>query len=406
MELRPILSAMRRNKLGAALIGMQMALTLAILANGLTLIEQRLMWSNRPTGIDEPDIFAVSSESLDHSQDPAARQAADLAALRSLSGVVDAYATNSYPLQGGGQSESVNLTPDQKIPTADTAYYFGDEHALHTLGLKLIAGRNFTAEEIADRSTTAIPPANGLIVTQALAKKLFPAGNALGQSIFVESGKVSSPIIGIVDRLQTPFASVAGFGGSFANNSVLAPYRPLADSDVYVVRSKPGQIDATMQAAERRLFAIDGDRILHSQSMAQTRAEAYRDAHGFAVLLGTVCGALLAVTAFGIVGLTSYWVTRRRRQIGIRRALGATRGAIFGYFQTENFLIAAAGAMAGVACAVGLNLWLVSSFEMVRLQIGFALVGAGLMLLLGQVAAFWPALRAASISPALATRSG
>ena len=406
MELRPILSAMRRNKLGAALIGMQMALTLAILANGLTLIEQRLMWSDRPTGIDEPDIFAVSSESLDHSQDPAARQAADLAALRSLSGVVDAYATNSYPLQGGGQSESVNLTPDQKIPTADTAYYFGDEHALHTLGLKLIAGRNFTAEEIADRSATAIPPANGLIVTQALAKKLFPAGNALGQPIFVESDKVSSPIIGIVDQLQTPFASAAGFGGSFPNNSVLAPYHPLADSDVYVVRSKPGQIDATMQAAERRLFAIEGDRILHSQSMAQTRAEAYRDAHGFAVLLGTVCGALLAVTAFGIVGLTSYWVTRRRRQIGIRRALGATRGAIFGYFQTENFLIAAAGAMVGVACAVGLNLWLVSSFEMVRLQIGFALVGAGLMLLLGQVAAFWPALRAASISPALATRSG
>ena len=406
MELRPILSAMRRNKLGAALIGMQMALTLAILANGLTLIEQRLMWSDRPTGIDEPDIFAVSSESLDRSQDPAARQAADLAALRSLSGVVDAYATNSYPLQGGGQSESVNLTPDQKIPTADTAYYFGDEHALHTLGLKLIAGRNFTAEEIADRSATAIPPAGGLIVTQALARQLFPAGNALGQSIFVESDKVSSPIIGIVDQLQTPFASVAGFGGSFANNSVLAPYRALADSDVYVVRSKPGQIDATMQAAERRLFAIDGDRILHSQSMAQTRAEAYRDAHGFAVLLGTVCGALLAVTAFGIVGLTSYWVTRRRRQIGIRRALGATRGAIFGYFQTENFLIAAAGALVGVACAVGLNLWLVSSFEMVRLQIGFALVGAGLMLLLGQVAAFWPALRAASISPALATRSG
>ena len=406
MELRPILSAMRRNKLGAALIGMQMALTLAILANGLTLIEQRLMWSDRPTGIDEPDIFAVSSESLDHSQDPAARQAADLAALRSSSGVVDAYATNSYPLQGGGQSESVNLTPDQKIPTADTAYYFGDEHALHTLGLTLVAGRNFTAEEIADRSATAIPPAGGLIVTQALAKKLFPAGNALGQSIFVESFKVSSPIIGIVDQLQTPFASVAGFAGSFANNSVLAPYRLLADSDVYMVRSKPGQIDATMRAAERRLFAIDGDRIIHSQSMAQARAEAYRDAHGFAVLLGTVCSALLAVTAFGIVGLTSYWVTRRRRQIGIRRALGATRGAIFGYFQTENLLIAAAGALVGVAFAVGLNLWLVSSFEMVRLQTGFALVGAGLMLLLGQVAAFWPALRAASISPALASRSG
>jgi putative ABC transport system permease protein len=330
-------------------------------------------------------------------QDPAARLTADVAALRSLSEVVDAYATNFYPLQGGGRWQSVNLTRDQKIPTADTTYYFVDEHALDTLGLKLIAGRNFVAEEIADRSATAVPQAGGLILTQALANKLFPAGNALGQSIFVESATVSSPIIGIVDQLQTPFASLAGPAGSFANNSVLAPYRLLADSNVYMVRSRPGRSGDAMRAAERRLFAIDGDRILHSQSMAQVRAAAYRDAHGFAVLLGTVCSALLAVTAFGIVGLTSYWVTRRRRQIGIRRALGATRGAIFGYFQTENFLIASAGALVGVAFAVGLNLWLVSSFEMVRLQTGFALVGAGLMLLLGQVAAFWPALRAASI---------
>src|ERR1700677_1780216 len=133
MELRPILSAMRRNKLGAALIGMQMALTLAILANGLTLIEQRLMWSDRPTGIEEPDIFVMSSESLDHQQAPGARLAADLGALRSSSGVVDAYATNCYPLQGAGWSNSVNLTPNQKISTADREYYFGEDYALPTL---------------------------------------------------------------------------------------------------------------------------------------------------------------------------------------------------------------------------------------------------------------------------------
>ena len=70
------------------------------------------------------------------------------------------------------------------------------------------------------------------------------------------------------------------------------------------------------------------------------------------VILGVVCAALVAVTAFGIVGLTSYWVAQRRRQIGIRRALGATRKAIVRYFQTENFLIAAAGAALGVALAV------------------------------------------------------
>ena len=123
------------------------------------------------------------------------------------------------------------------------------------------------------------------------------------------------------------------------------------------------------------------------------------------VILSVVCAALVAVTAFGIVGLTSYWVAQRRRQIGIRRALGATRQAIVRYFQTENFLIAAAGSLAGVALAVSLNLWMVSTFEMERLHTGYAFIGALLVLLLGQLAVLWPAMKAASVPPALATRA-
>jgi putative ABC transport system permease protein len=112
------------------------------------------------------------------------------------------------------------------------------------------------------------------------------------------------------------------------------------------------------------------------------------------------------VTAFGIVGLTSYRVAQRRQQIGIRRALGATRSAILRHFQAENLLIAAAGALCGIVFAVVLNLWMVRSFEMVRLDCSRTIVGAVVMLLLGQIAVLWPALRAASIPPALATRGG
>ena len=89
--------------------------------------------------------------------------------------------------------------------------------------------------------------------------------------------------------------------------------------------------------------------------MTALRKEIYKDDRGLVVILGVVCAALLAVTAFGIVGLTSYWVAQRRRQIGIRRALGATRNAIIQYFQTENLLIAGAGAAIGVALAVSLE---------------------------------------------------
>jgi putative ABC transport system permease protein len=405
MEVRPILSAMRRNKFGAFLIATQMAVTLAFLANALTLLEQRMAWSDRPTGIDEADIFVMQSETADRPDDLVARLAGDLDALRALPGVADAYATNMYPLEGGGWTETVNLNPDQKTPTAFAAHYMGDEHALHTMGLTLIAGRNFSPAEVANRTENDVPPTSGYIVTKALAAKIFPRGDALGKSIYVETSK-PVPIVGIVDRLQGPFTVATGLFSTFAENSVLSPYRLIGDTNVYMVRAQPGQRDAAMKAAEARLFALDENRILKSRSMQQVRADAYRGDHGLIVLLTCICVALLIVTAFGIIGLTSYWVAQRRQQIGIRRALGATRQAIVRYFQTENFMIAAAGAAIGIGFAIALNLWMVRSFEMVRMDNSRAIVGAVIILVLGQFAVLWPALRAASIPPALATRGG
>jgi putative ABC transport system permease protein len=405
MELRPILSAMRRNKFGAVLIATQMAVTLAFLANALTLVEQREAWSSRPSGIDEADIFVMHSETPDHPGDLAARQARDVAALRALPGVVDAFATNMYPLEGGGWVETINLTADQKTPSAYAAHYMGDEHALNTMGVKLIAGRNFTAQEILNRSDTDIPLPAGFIITKALAAKVFPQGGALGHNILVENDK-PRPIIGIVERLQGPMTTATGFNSTFAENSVMTPYHLIDERNVYMVRAKPGQRDAVTRSAEAALYQLDQNRILQSRSMQQVRIDAYRGDHGLIVLLTSICIALLVVTAFGIIGLTSYWVSQRRQQIGIRRALGATRQAIVRYFQTENFMIATAGAATGIAFAIALNLWMVRSFEMVRMDNSRAIAGALIILVLGQFAVLWPALRAASIPPALATRGG
>jgi putative ABC transport system permease protein len=406
MEFRPILSAMRRNKFGAILIAVQMAVTLAFLSNSLSLIEQRLAYTDRPTGVDEADLFVIETEPVANLKDAAARQQADLTTLRTLEGVVDAYVTNQYPLEGGGWSLSVQLTPDQDVPSALTAYYFGDEHALGTLGLKLIAGRNFSADEIAQRTPTETGNIDTVIVTKALADKVFPGGDALGKSLYLESDTRSVRIVGIVERLQTPFYGVASAASTFPENSTLAPYRPVDDYPSYMVRVQPGQRERVIKAAESALLRLNGERILRTKSMSEARAEAYRGDHGLIVLLVAVCIALLLITAFGIVGLTSYWVSQRRRQIGIRRALGATRQAILRYFQTENLLIAAAGAAAGVALAIGLNLWMVRSFEVVRMDSSRAFIGALIMLILGQLAVLYPALRAASIPPALASRGG
>jgi putative ABC transport system permease protein len=408
MEFRPIISAMRRNKVGAVLIAVQIAITLAILCNALFIIQQRVAMSDRPTGIDdEASVVVLDNQWVGNPPDLMARQMGDLAALRSMPGVVDAYATNSVPLSDGGSSEGISLHPDQKSATARAALYFGDQHTIASLGLKLIAGRNFNSDEVTDKIgyNDTNPPAS-VIITKALADKLFPNANAVGQSIYDQSLKGQVPVVGVVDRLQVPWATGA-WGSTFNDNSVIVPFHFAGPYPIdYVIHATPGQAQALIQAAPKKLFDISRARVIGKvRPMTALRKEIYKDEKGLVVILAVVCTALLAVTAFGIVGLTSYWVAQRRRQIGIRRALGATRNAIIQYFQTENLLIAGAGAAIGVALAVSLNLWMVNAFAMQRLNTGYTLIGAVVVMLLGQAAVLWPALKAASIPPALATRA-
>ena len=408
MEILPILSAMRRNKVGAILVAVQIAVTLAILCNALFIIQQRLALSSRPSGLDEANLFAIANQWVGNPPDEAALVQTDLAMLRALPGVVDAYATNSYPLTNSGWGDGASLTPDGGHKSmAHLARYFGDEHALSTMGVKLIAGRNFTAEEITERTTTDKGIPDELIVSRALAQALFPRGDALGKSIYTGGSKVkSSRIIGIVERLQVPWVSGSSWASSWSENAAIEPYHYLAKSFQYLIHTQPGQLHSVMQESQRLLFESHRERVLdHVQTLTEARADVYRDDRGLALILAVVCAVLLAITAFGIVGLTSYWVAQRRRQIGIRRALGATRGAVVRYFQTENLIIASSGAVVGIMLAITLNIWMVSSFQQQRLDSLYAVVGAVIVLLLGQMAVLWPALRAASIPPALATRS-
>jgi putative ABC transport system permease protein len=98
-------------------------------------------------------------------------------------------------------------------------------------------------------------------------------------------------------------------------------------------------------------------------------------------------------------------VSQRRKQIGVRRALGARRGDILRYFLVENVLITTLGIALGAALAVGLNQVLVGMLELERLPTDYVLVGMFVMWTLGLAATVGPAWRAAAVPPAVATRS-
>jgi putative ABC transport system permease protein len=407
MAFGPILAQLRRNKTGAMLIAVQMAITLAILTNALFIIHERVALTLRPSGTDEQSIFVMHNEWILPAADGLARLESDLARLRGLPGVIDAYASNSYPMMNSGSTGIANLTANQAHPTALAGAYAADDRTLRTLGLRLIAGRNFTPAELGTMVVGELPdsPIPSVMITRGLAERLFPGGNAAGRTLYLDATHVSS-VVGVVETLPVPWTSADGWGSGFSTSSMLLPVRPIGRNAEYIVRAQPGKLAAVMAAAQEALYALDRARIVSGmRSMSDVRKDAYRDDRGFAIVLGAVCGMMLAITACGIVGLTSYWVAQRRRQIGIRRAVGGTRGAIVGHFQSENLMIALVGTLAGAAVAVGLNLWAVQEFETARMPVAYVIMAAIVVIALGQIAALWPALRASLVPPAIAARS-
>ena len=406
MRVHPILAAMRRNKLGVILIALQMALTLAILCNAVFLIQQRLHDGRRPSGIkDAANVLVISNEWIGHPANTRPLQQADLAALRQMPGVVDAFATFSYPLSNSYDwGVAIRMVQSPNSPYVPCSLYLVGEHARKVLGVRLIAGRWFHASEIVNRGINDEKPlTNVIIVTRALAKRLFPEGNALGQTVYIQ-GTVQT-IVGVIARLQTTNTSDSE---SNIEYSVLQPnqYVGSAYPYVYIIRTRPGRTDAVAAAVRATLQKVNPARVIHYvRTCPEVRARAYRSSRGFAAVLATVCAIMLAVTAFGILGLTTTWVTQRRRQIGIRRALGATRRDILHHFQLENLAIAAGASAVGAGCAIALNLWMMHHFATQRLPLLPVIAAALAVIVLGQAAVLWPALRASSIPPALAARS-
>ena len=400
---------MRHHKAGTVLIALQIALTLAIVCNALFIIQQRTARLSRPSGVEEASLFVIQSDWADKSdpQRTDTQMRADLLALRQLGSVQDASPANSFPLRGGGWDNYVKLAPDQVKMTTDAAIYFADDHTLATLGTRLIAGRNFSASEITSQKPRDPLASAQVIISKDLAQRLFPNGSALGRTIYVSADARPSTVIGITDTLQAHMQSRRT--PDYAYNAVLVPARLLDDSTLYLVRAKPGQLEAAMRDAPKALYAQSRMRIIDRKdgvmTFAQVRQRFYKSDLGMAILMGIISVVLLAITAAGIVGLTSFWVGQRRKQIGVRRALGATRGDILNYFLTENLLIGIGGVLAGAVLAIGINLWMVTQFEMARLSLAYVVVGVVALLLLGQGAVLAPALRASQVSPVEATRS-
>jgi putative ABC transport system permease protein len=403
MSLRPILSSLRRHKLTVLLLVLQVTFTCAIVCNVMFMIAQRSAQMFTPTGIVEDELVSIDIIGIDANENTLARHAADLTALRGISGVHGAVAVEGLPLNRNDWSNGVAIGPDVDSHVAASAYN-GTPGELTTLGLKLVEGRDFNSDEYLPEDVAHgylglnIVPAT--IVTRALAEKLFPGQSALGKSVYV-SGTHPTRIVGVVERLLRPKMADPGTD----QFSMLFPMLPDDSSVTYVLRSAPGDRERVLTQAAAVLRQLSDNRIFRNpRTFSELREGYFRRDRTMIGLLFAACAGLMLVTALGIAGLASFWVQQRRRSIGVRRAVGATRGDILRYFQLENFLIVTGGIGVGMLLAFALNTVLMAHYELPRLPWFYLPIGAVALWVLGQLAVLGPAMRAAAVPPVVATR--
>ncbi|MFT7722854.1 MAG: ABC transporter permease [Roseateles sp.] len=401
-DLLPILSTLRRHRIAAGLIVLEVALTCAIVTNALHLIQTRVAALNADSGLAESEIAVLNLRS---SRPPPPERATgtvaeDLARLRALPGLKAATVANQIAYGSNSSNSTVSLSPDGKGLRIGASQYGGDEHMLATFGLQLVQGRNFTADEVLDSHqafSAAEPRIPQVIVNQVLADRLFPGQAAVGKTVYI-FGSAPTTVIGVVRTLtNTQMHRARGDGAAMV--------LPLRGGGFYVIRAERGRLDAQIKAAAAALEQGDRGRIVtQARPLPEMRAAFYAQDRAMAWLMGGVCVALLLVTAMGIVGLASFWVQQRTRMIGTRRALGATAGQILRYFQLENLLLTSAGIALGLAGAWALGRLLMQSYALPPLPWAYLPAGALSLWLLGQLAVWGPARRAARLSPVAALR--
>ena len=271
-----------------------------------------------------------------------------------------------------------------------TRDYFG------TLNVPLLEGRLFTPAD-----TGSSPPV--VVVSRAWARHYFPGENAVGRQM-IEGGCITCPrttIVGVVGDVRYDGLTLPG-------EAIYGPMEqgPWRRTVHLFVRTRAGGTDA-LPAIRAALLASDpGVSIDQPQGMREVFAGSIEEPRHLTTLLSGFAVAALALAAVGIFGLLSYVVAARRREIGLRMALGADRRAVVALIVGRGLWLAGVGALIGLVIAVVGTRWVAASLFQVSPTDPVTLGLVTLTLLVVAAVACWlPARRAATTDPVQVLRS-
>ena len=400
LDIKPIFSAILRSKVGAILLFLQIALTTAIVSNAAFMINDNLSYLREDTGYPQQEIFSFTVMTFGKDIDLKQQAERDEALIRNIPGVVNATITQAVPLSGGGSSTSVRLKPHpEESRQGRLMYFYGDENTLDTMGVKLVEGRNFRPEEVMITDNFHDEGPNTIIISKALAKSMFDDEPALGQTLYVNSRPLE--IIGVVELMESAWPRADD-----SNTTGIIPFVNAQNYQHYLVRTQASERAKIMSEIEDNMLKAYNKRVIINVDGLDESKDAYDSTDVLMMrMLIVLVVILVLVTALGIFGLTQFNISKRTKQIGTRRALGARKSAIVRYFLVENAMICTVGLVAGSVAAIFLGRLLMKAYSIEALELQYVIVTALFILLMSLLAVVVPAMRAANISPCIATRS-
>jgi putative ABC transport system permease protein len=398
LEVGPILRSLRHHKGAFSLLVLEVALGFVMLTHTMIAVRYYFRLHVRPTGMPEDELVVARRRFL-HPRDVEAARSAARADIAALARLAPAAAIETVPLPEAVAFPVALTRPPLGDGRPNFAWPVRATPAVTAaLGVQVVAGTDLEAA-----MRTRLPDgATPILLSWSIAEALFGTiDNAIGQA---------------VDGSGFGHARVAGVVRDFAFRSawvpspmamVIVPTEPVTEHEiVYVMHAPAGARAAVVDGATRALTAMaDADSAIVVKPLDRSATRFAGLSAGAMMVLAWTGFLVVAVALAGSLALASFSVAERTRQIGVRRALGASRGEIVRYFLLENFVLTAFGLGLGLGLAIGLNQVLRRIMLEMKLTPDEALLSMAVFLVTGLLSALVPARRAALIPPWAATRT-
>jgi predicted permease len=393
-----------RNRLRGALVISEVALALILLTGSGLLLNSFFRLSNVPPGINPHNALTMQVTLPDKKYPDGQRRAAfferALERIGILPGVEAAGEIGNLPLAGNAAMTSFSVIgrPGQPDEGYDTDFDFCTPDYFRAIGTPLIRGRGFDARD-------RVEAPHVVIINRAFAREYFPNQDPLGQRIHLE----------VFTKQIDAGWKIVGIVGDVHQRALGLPphptvYRPTAFSffgggGTLVIRTA-GVPLAMAESARKAILEVDP-----SQPVAQVRtledviATSLAPRRFILTVLGGFAAVALLLSAIGLYGVIAYYVSLRTREIGIRMALGATRGNAIAVVLRQGMGLVGVGVLLGIAGSLALTRVLANMLYEIKPTdpLTFSVVSL-LLVVIGLLACWLPARRAAQVDPMVSLR--